>query len=246
MTDRLAETISGIGIMGNSEAAMPPDWAVMTLPEQIAVKLGRGIVDGNYQLGERLSEQKLAEQFGVSRGPIRDALQQLDVHGFIELRPRLGARVLGVSRYEWQQLFEVKRCLLCLISRYAARNVKPDHLEVLHEGLDLLEQSSKATNIGVAGFFAQTRGLWRVIHLAADARRITLVNDFVMGSTIWQMVYWDRMRVSLVTPSGKQLVEAWRGLVDGIERRDEKLAEQRASALLDRLWSMLDEVFPAE
>lgn len=240
-TKSTTEQAAGVG---GAEGQPSLDWAVMTLPEQIAVKVGRDIVEGRYELDECLSEQKLAQSFGVSRGPIRDALQQLDVHGFVEIRPRLGARVRGVSRYEWQQLFEVKARLLCLVSRYAARNVQQDHLDVLYEGLLLLEETHRSPVVNVASFFAQTRGLWRVIHQAADARRITLINNLVMGSTIWQMVFWDRMQESLVSLPGRELLDGWRGLVQAIEDRDEERAEQSADALLARLWSMFDGVFP--
>jgi len=220
----------------------PLDLELLTLPEQIAVRLGREIVDGRYEVGARLSEPQLAERFGVSRGPIRDALHQLDVHGFVDQRPRLGARVSQLSRYELQQLAEIKGRLLCLVTRYAACNVTEDHLEVLHEGLISLEKAIDTQPVNIVDFFAQTRGLWRVIHRAADAKRISSINDFVMGSAIWQMVFWDKMQKSLVAVPGQELLRGWQELVRAIEARDPDLAEQRVEILMKRLWAMFSDV----
>lgn len=222
------------------------DLELLTLPEQIAVKLGQDIVEGRYAVGARLSEPQLAQHYGVSRGPIREALHQLDVHGFIEHRPRLGARVSRLSRYELQQLADVKGRLLSLVARYAARNVKDEHLEVLNEGLVSLEKTALGRPVNIVDFFAQTRGLWRVIHRAADAKRISSINDFVMGSAIWQMVFWDKMQRSLVSLPAPELLKAWQALIQAIEVRDPDLAEQRVDTLMTQLRTMFDEVLPGD
>jgi DNA-binding GntR family transcriptional regulator len=75
--------------------------------------------------GSRLTETTLAERLGVSRGPIREALQQLAQDGFVDLRPRQGAFVHMPTRKEVQDFFDVRRALEAESARLAAANVEP-------------------------------------------------------------------------------------------------------------------------
>jgi DNA-binding GntR family transcriptional regulator len=73
--------------------------------------------------GQRLDEVTLAERFGVSRTPVREALQQLALSGMIELRPRRGAIVADVTPDRLFQMFEAMAELEALTARLAARRM---------------------------------------------------------------------------------------------------------------------------
>jgi DNA-binding GntR family transcriptional regulator len=64
-----------------------------SLREQIAERIRNDVLCGRLEEGERLNEIKLGEQFGVSRTPIREALQQLMHEGLLEGRPNIGVKV---------------------------------------------------------------------------------------------------------------------------------------------------------
>ena len=64
-----------------------------SLSDQVTAELRRRIIDAHYRPGERLTEDRLAADFGVSRNPVREALRVVTAEGFIEVQPRRGAVV---------------------------------------------------------------------------------------------------------------------------------------------------------
>ena len=85
------------------------DEPTLTVSEQIAARVGDRILDGKMPPGARVGEQELADEFAVSRGPIRDALRILEREGLITLLPRRGAIVTELSASELRELLEVAR-----------------------------------------------------------------------------------------------------------------------------------------
>jgi len=93
--------------------------------EQLGEEIEERIVTGQYRPGMRLDEQDLADEFGVSRTPIREALIHLASAGMIEMRPRRGAIVAQVSATRLCEMFEVMAELEAMCGRLAARRITP-------------------------------------------------------------------------------------------------------------------------
>lgn len=81
------------------------------------------IVSGRLRPGQRLDEVRLAERFGVSRTPIREALIQLSASGLIEIRPRRGAFVVLLGPRELLESFELMAELEAVCARLAAQRL---------------------------------------------------------------------------------------------------------------------------
>jgi DNA-binding GntR family transcriptional regulator len=81
------------------------------LRERILEQLELLIISGSLAPGARLVEGELADTLGVSRGPIREALQLLWADGFVDLRPRQGAFVHVPTRKEIDDFFDIRRAL---------------------------------------------------------------------------------------------------------------------------------------
>lgn len=100
------------------------------------------IISGRLAPGSRLVEVALAEELGVSRGPIREAIRQLNREGFVELTPRRGATVASVTESEALECYEVRIALEGVAANLAATrrtDADIDELEeVLHDGERLL------------------------------------------------------------------------------------------------------------
>lgn len=101
--------------------------------EVIADDVEELILSGAFADGDRLDEARLAERFGVSRTPVREAIQRLALSGLVELRPRRGAFVRQPGAVELFEMFEVMAELEALCARLAAGLVTDDALGALEE-----------------------------------------------------------------------------------------------------------------
>jgi len=101
----------------------------------VARRLENEILRGVRMPGERLDERSLAEHFGVSRTPVREALQWLAANGLVTLRGRQGASVAELSVPDLLDAFYVIAELEGMAARQAARRIRPEHrrrLEASH------------------------------------------------------------------------------------------------------------------
>jgi DNA-binding GntR family transcriptional regulator len=93
-----------------------------TLREVAADEIRQMIISGELAPGERLFEDRLAEQLGVSRNPVREALRALEGTGLVEVVPRRGAYVSRLEAPRARQLLELRQVLEAYAAELAARN----------------------------------------------------------------------------------------------------------------------------
>ncbi len=96
--------------------------------DNIAETLEEMILAGSFSDGDRLDETRLAEQFGVSRTPLREAFQRLALSGLVELIPRRGAFVRRPGPVELVEMFEVMAELEAAAGRLAAMRISDSAL----------------------------------------------------------------------------------------------------------------------
>jgi DNA-binding GntR family transcriptional regulator len=82
-----------------------------TAADQVAIELRRRILAGELAAGAHLRQEAVAEMFGLSRIPVREALQRLDAEGWVTFAPHRGAFVSGLSTAEVTELFELRLLL---------------------------------------------------------------------------------------------------------------------------------------
>ncbi|KAB1072772.1 GntR family transcriptional regulator [Methylobacterium planeticum] len=102
------------------------------------------IVDGRLALGARLDEVQLAERFGVSRTPIREALIQLTMTGLVETKPRKGAIVSAPEPQHLLAMFETMAEMEASCGRLAARRLIPEDEAALRDALAACARAAEA------------------------------------------------------------------------------------------------------
>ena len=109
-----------------------------SLADQVFEKLEDDIVYGVYKRGEILTELKLAQNLGVSRTPIREALRRLEQERLIADIGK-GSMVMGITHEDLFDIFDIRKHIEGLASYYAAKNITPQGVEELTNLLDLQE-----------------------------------------------------------------------------------------------------------
>jgi DNA-binding GntR family transcriptional regulator len=118
-----------------------------SLGQRVADELRRSILTNRRKPGDRLIEDRLSEELGVSRIPIREALRSLAAEGLVDVQPRRGASVAEVSPEVARDLVEVRATLEGLNARLAARHHDPAIVEELRQVLDQGNRATRSRNV---------------------------------------------------------------------------------------------------
>jgi DNA-binding GntR family transcriptional regulator len=155
-----------------------------SLGKTVAEQLRRLILTGQHKPGERLVEDKLSAELGVSRVPIREALRTLAAEGLVDLPPRRGASVAILSPEIARDLVEVRATLEGLNARLAARHHEPSIVAELQQ---VLTDGNAAAQSGNVDDLVRLNGAFH--DKLAQAGR---------NSILWDIMRTLRERTSLV------------------------------------------------
>jgi len=110
-----------------------------SLREKIFHKLRQDILNGKYRSGDNLVELKLAEEMGVSRTPVREAIRQLELEGLVTSIPNKGVIVEGISKKDIEDIYAIRESLEGLAARWAIERIDKDQLKELEDICELME-----------------------------------------------------------------------------------------------------------
>lgn len=102
-----------------------------TLREKILETIRDSILKGSLKPGEKVAEPELAERFGISRTPIREAFRQLESEGYLTVIPRKGAVVTDLSERDVEEFYAIKSILEGYAARMAAERLSEKEIERL-------------------------------------------------------------------------------------------------------------------
>ena len=109
-----------------------------SLADQICERLENGSSQGGYPRGEILTELRLAEELGVSRTPIREALRRLEQERLIESAGK-GSVVLGITETDLLDIMTIRERVEGVAAYYAAQNITPEGIKEMSDIVDLQE-----------------------------------------------------------------------------------------------------------
>ena len=148
----------------------------LPLRDVVFKTLREAILKGNLAPGERLMEIQLANQLGVSRTPIREAIRKLELEGLVIMIPRRGAEVARITEKDLKDVLEVRTSLEELAISLACERISDASVEALKEAL---KNFKAAINGGDVTKIAERDVAFHDIIFAAtdNARLIQIVNN---------------------------------------------------------------------
>ncbi len=204
--------------------------------------LMNAIMQGQLSPGERLLEVQLADEMGVSRTPVREAIRRLELEGFVVMVPRKGAYVAGLSVDDVESVYEIRTALETLAVRLAAQRMEADD----YRQLDELAEQMKAT--------WQERNVDQWVTL--DARFHELLYTFsrnerlvqMMSNIMEQLSRYRIISLANVEVRHNSLAEH-QEVIEALKRRDSEMAAAAAALHIENtkhsLLKMLQTKFAA-
>jgi len=110
-----------------------------SLTSIIFEKIREDILNKKYKLGEKIVEAKLAEELGVSRTPVREALKQLELDGLVENIPNRGVVVKGITTQDIEDIYLIRMEIEGIAARWCSERINEEELSELKEVYELME-----------------------------------------------------------------------------------------------------------
>ena len=204
---------------------------VGTLAARTTELLRERILAGDYGLGERLVESRMAQQLRISRGPVREALKQLRAEGLVREEPRRGFFVVDLTVEDVREIYELRAAIE---GRAARRIILNRDLSALEKLGGILRRLRRAADENDRGSFTRLDLSFheKLCLLSGNGR---LHRVFVGYAAVLGLLF--RLEVDRIYTSQASLAELWnehRALFEAIGSLDTTLAEEACDEHLDR------------
>lgn len=185
----------------------------------IAKRVRDAILNGRLEPGQRIKEGQIAQELGVSRTPVREALMLLKSEGLVEVLPNRGARVRAYEADDLYEIYELRSVLESFAARKAAENISERDIEALKASCAKFNRLCKEGD--VRGLIKENLFFHETIMNAAGNSRLTeLIRGVVELPLVYKIYHWSSPEERLA--SGEEHLEVAKAL----EVRDPELAEK--------------------
>lgn len=181
------------------------------------------ILSGKYRYHEELKEKTIGDELGVSRTPVREALRQLELEGLVSIIPNKGAYVVGISKSDIQDIYEIRSRLEGLCAKWACDHITAEQLDELEENIYLSE-----FHAGRAGHAEQILELDNKFHeILYEASKST-----VLEHTLSDFHHYVQRVRKITLADAKRAVasnEEHRMILNALKAKDSTRAEELAT-----------------
>jgi DNA-binding GntR family transcriptional regulator len=192
---------------------------VFTIADQVFKKLQKAIVEGEIPAGSKISEPVLAKQFGISRGPLREALSHLEVCNLIERKLNIGARVISLSSQHLIEIYQIRESLEGLAAGLAAKNMTDDEIDELEK---LLQQHEKQIDEDQT-YFQKEGDMDFHFRIVQGSKNLHLIDMFC--NDLYHLIRLYRYQFGMVSKRVSRAYLEHEHIVDALRQRDGELAQ---------------------
>ena len=199
----------------------PPSLTAGTLADRAFEWLEEAIVKGDITPETKLDEVSLAKDFGISRGPVREAIRRLEGKKLVERVPHVGARVASFSKSDLRETLYVREALEGMACRLATERISDAEIDDLQK---LLEGHAKQGALKAGEYYFQRPGdydfHYRIIKASGNEKLIQLLID-----DLYHLLRIFRYRSSSRKGRAQEALIEHRGIVAAMRARDADAAE---------------------
>ncbi len=188
--------------------------------------LRRAILTGEIKPGERLMEIHLAQELGVSRTPVREAIHKLEQEGLVTMIPRRGAQVAQISEKGLKDVLEVRRALDTFCAELACERMTEEGAQQLKEAYKVFESATETKD---ATIIAKADVSFHDIIISSTGNEKLIIT---MNNLAEQM-YRYRFEYIKDESQHKVLIAEHKALMDAIIARDVEKARKAAMIHID-------------
>ncbi len=207
-----------------------------TASREAAELIRAAIVEGRLQPGERLKEEQLARELGVSRTPVREALLFLEAEGAVVLQPNRGASVRRYTPDEIRDAYDLRAVLEGHAARRAAERIAPAALDTLAASCARFE----ALRAGEVEELARENHLFHhtILEAAGNERLGSMVRGVIELPLVYKAFFWYSAEQQRLSAHHHRCLE--RALRDGDAQRAELLMQEHVFEARDFLVEELE------
>lgn len=191
------------------------------LREIVFKTMREAILNGDFKPGQRLMEVQLAEQMGVSRTPVREAIRKLELEGLVIMVPRKGAYVAGLSVEDIEEVLEIREVLEGLAANLAAIRASDEEILKLNNIIKLFSLAAKNRDIDSLIKY-DIKFHDTIYHASRNKRLLQMIN------ALQEQV--QRFRVAYISQfdNGEMLLEEHEKIFEAISNRNGEKARDAA------------------
>lgn len=192
------------------------------LRDVVFENLRTAILEGDLKAGQRLMEVQLAEQLGVSRTPIREAIRKLELEGLVVMLPRKGAYVANISFKDLIDVLEIRSSLEGLAASLAAERRRDEDIDELEKVAKEFEKSVRETDID--NVLKKDVEFHEKVFLMANNKKL-----YQLITSLWEQVHRFRRTYVSDYEASLSLVDEHNRILQAIKDGDCELAKKNAT-----------------
>lgn len=193
----------------------------VTIADRLFLDLRRAILEGDIAAGKKISEPELAQQYGVSRGSLREAISKLENCNLVTRKPNIGARIISFSIEQLMEIYQIREAMEGMAARLAAQNMTEPELQHLHGLLAWHKDAMAHPERHLSSGYKQDADLdfhFAIIRGSRNSRLITM-----LCQDLYDLVRFYRFRLNPIF--SEKAMQEHELIVQAIARRDGEMAE---------------------
>lgn len=213
-----------------------------TIADRTYDQLKNDIISGALAQGSKIVEEELARKYGISRGPLREAIHRLEGSKLIVRIPHAGARIVTLSQQMMSEIYEVRESLEGMSARLAAQKINDPQISALWQ---LLGEHEKSINEADGKIYLQGEGNFDFHFRIAEAGGNQWLIQHV-HLELYQLIRMCRYQSAQTPERPEKALAEHRQILQAISQHDAELAEMLMRRHISGSWKIVKQLLPKE